>query len=379
MQITDVACYPLRCRLGRPFAYSQKWFRHRTALLVKVMTDEGVTGWGECFSHDAGPALAAMIEQVYKPLLLGKDALAREEIWEHLYNWTRDYGQKGSTVVAQSGIDIALWDILGKATGLPIYRLLGGPFRDRVEAYATGMYLTEEALDDPSVLAKEAASYVEQGFGAVKMKVGFGLQRDVRFVEAVRHAIGDRVGLMIDANHAYDSATAIALGRAVQPYNIAWFEEPVVPEDVEGYRAVRQALDIPIAGGEAEFTRHGFRRLICDGAVDILQPDLCVAGGISEGRKIAALASAWHRRCLPHVWGTGIALATALHFIAALPEQPPALNSASLLLELDRTENPLRDHLLATPIQMEGSFALVPQGPGLGVEVDEGELERYGQ
>lgn len=237
---------------------------------------------------------------------------------------------------------------------------------------------TEKALDDPEVMASEAASYVEQGFHAVKMKVGFGIERDVAFVAAVRRAIGDGVQLMVDANHAYDTSTAIALGRAVQPYSITWFEEPVVPEDVDGYRAVRRALDIPIAGGEAEFTRHGFRHLITRGAVDILQPDLCLAGGISEGRKIAALASAWHVRCIPHVWGTGVALAAALHFIAALPEQPPALNSSSLLLELDRTENPLRDNLLCIPIAMDGCYALVPQAPGLGVEVDEIRLREYG-
>jgi D-galactarolactone cycloisomerase len=365
--------------LEQPFSYSQKWFKHRTALLVKVVTDEGLYGWGEVFCHDAWPALAALIERVYQPLIVGQDPLSREVIWDKLYNWTRDYGQKGLTTAALSGIDIALWDILGKAAGLPVYQLLGGAFRDRVQAYATGMYLTEPAIDDPSVLADEALSYVEQGFKAVKMKVGFGIDRDTVYVHSVREAIGDSADLMIDANHAYDAATAIALGRALEDCDSGWFEEPVVPEDIEGYCRVRRALDIPIAGGEAEFSRYGFRELISRGAVDIVQPDICITGGLSETAKIAVLAQTWHVRCMPHVWGTGVALAAALHLIASLPDQPPSLNPLPKLLEMDRTENPIRENILVEPIQLVEGDALVPQGPGLGIEIDEAVLGSYGQ
>ena len=379
MKIKSVAAYPLRCALEQPFSYSQKWFKHRTALLVKVVTDEGLYGWGEVFCHDAWPALAALIERVYQPLILGQDPLSREVIWDKLYNWTRDYGQKGLTTAALSGIDIALWDILGKVAGLPVYQLLGGAFRDRVQAYATGMYLTEPAIDDPSVLADEALSYVEQGFKAVKMKVGFGLDRDTVYVHSVREAIGDSTGLMIDANHAYDAATAIALGRALEDCDIGWFEEPVVPEDIEGYCRVRRALDISIAGGEAEFSRYGFRELISRGAVDIVQPDICITGGLSETGKIAVLAQTWHVRCMPHVWGTGVALAAALHLIASLPDQPPSLNPLPKLLEMDRTENPIRENILVEPIQLVEGDALVPQGPGLGIEIDEAVLESFRQ
>jgi len=377
VRIADVVCYPLRCKLDRPFAYSQKWFEYRTALLVKVATDEGIIGWGECFCHDAWPALIAMIQQVYKPLLIDNDPLAREVIWDTLYNWTRDYGQKGTAVIALSGIDIALWDIAGKATGLAVHKLLGGPFRDRVQPYATGLYATEEALRNTSVLADEAARYVQEGFRAIKMKIGFGPERDLEFVDAVRQAIGPETLLMVDANHAYDAATAIALGHTIEKHNVAWFEEPVLPENLAGYRAVRRAVDMPIAGGEAEFTRYGFRDLISRGAVDIVQPDLCSMGGISEGWKVAAMAAAWGLRCMPHVWGTGVALAAALHFIAALPPQPPSLNADGPMLELDRTENPLRDCILRDPLEITGCCAHVPQGIGLGVEVDEEQVKRY--
>lgn len=377
MRITGVSAIPLRCDISRRFAYSQKWFTRRTALLVRVDTDEGVSGWGECFCHDSWPALVAMIEQVYQPLLIGKDPLAREVIWDTLYNWTRDYGQKGTTAIAISGVDIALWDILGQATGLPIYRLLGGPFRQQVRAYATGLYLTEVAAADPAALADEAAGYAAQGFVAVKLKVGFGLQHDVRAVQAVRAAIGPGVRLMVDANHAYDVPAATALGRALEQYDISWFEEPVVPEDIEGYGALRRALSIPIAGGECEYTRYGFRRLISAQAVDILQPDICVAGGLSEALKIAALASAFHVRLTPHVWGTGVALAAALHFIAAQPEHPPSLFADGALLEFDRTENPLRERLLLRSIQPLQGMVQVPQGPGLGIEIDTTQLHAF--
>ncbi len=379
MRITSLQAYPLRCALADPFAYSQKWVTHRTALLVKVVTDEGLTGWGEIFCHDAWPAAAALVDRVFAPLVVGQDPLNVSVIWETLYAWSRDYGQKGLTTSAISGIDIALWDILGKAAGLPVSTLLGGRFRERVDCYATGLYRTEASLQSPDVLAQEAAGYVEQGFRAVKMKVGFGHSRDVESVEAVRCAIGADVDLMVDANHAYDAIGAIRLGRAIAPHRISWFEEPVVPENLDGYAAVRQALDIPIAGGEAEFTRYGFRDLISRGCVDIAQPDVCVCGGLSEGIKISSMARTWGVRCLPHVWGTGVAIAAALHLLAALPNTPSSLSAGTpMYLELDRTENALREHVVSTrlPVAPDGTMA-VPSGPGLGIEIDEDALAHY--
>ncbi|RME63928.1 MAG: mandelate racemase/muconate lactonizing enzyme family protein [Caldilineae bacterium] len=375
LKIRDIIAFPLRAQLQQPFSYSQKWFTHRTALLVKVVTDEDVVGWGEVFCHDAWAAAAGMLEQTFKPLLVGQNPLDIEVIWERLYNWTKDYGQKGVSTAALSGVDIALWDIFGKVTGLPIYQLLGGRFRRSLQPYATGMYVTECA-DPATALAEEASRYAAQGFRAMKMKVGFGIQEDICYVRSVRNAIGEDIQLMVDANHAYDAASAIRLGRQLEAYNIAWFEEPVSPEDIAGYCRVRRSLDIPIAGGEAEFTRYGFRNLIVQGAVDIVQPDLCITGGISEGRKIAALASTWQTRCLPHVWGTAIGLAAALHFLSALPDTPPSLHPLPLLVEMDQTEHPLRaiTHL---PHSMREGFIEAPDRPGLGVEVDEDALAHY--
>jgi len=377
VKISSVSAHPVEHPLTEPFAYSQKWVRRRTALLVKVETDGGLHGWGEVFCFDAWPAIAALIERTYAPLLVGQDPLAVGVLWDRLYTWTRDYGQKGLTVAALSGVDIALWDILGKATGQPVSTLLGGRFRDRVPAYATGLYRTEATLNDVTGLAREAAGYVEQGFTAVKLKVGFGLERDVAAVRAVRGAIGPQTGLMVDANHAYDAAAAIALGRRIAEYDIGWLEEPVPPEDLAGYCAVRRALDIPIAGGEAEFTRFGFRELLRRGAVDIVQPDLCITGGLSEGARIATLAQTFHVRCLPHVWGTGVAMAAALQFIAALPDDPYCLYPTPLMCEYDRTENPLRDHLTTPPVVLSEGCLGIPDCPGLGIDVDEEQLARY--
>jgi D-galactarolactone cycloisomerase len=289
MKITDVEVIVLRHPLSRPFGFSQWWFEARTCCLVRVATDAGLVGWGECY----GPPepIKAVIDAVYAPLILrGADPFDNEVLWERMYNRMRDYGQKGVAVAAIAGVDIALWDLKGKAVGLPVCKLLGGVFRDRVQAYATGMYFTE--TDDlPAALAAEAAGYVAQGFRAVKLKVGLGLAADRANVRAVRAATGDGVTLMADANHAYDPKEAIRLGRVLEEHGVYWFEEPVPPEDIAGYIEVKAALDLAVAGGESEYTRWGFRELLGRRAVDIVQPDTCGAGGLTECKRIMALGS----------------------------------------------------------------------------------------
>src|SRR5207249_1861323 len=295
-------------------------------------------------------------------------------IWEDLYSTFRDYGRKGWPVAAISAIDIALWDLKGKALRQPVFRLLGGPFRTQVRAYATGLY-RHRIADNATALAREAEAYTAEGFRAMKMKVGFGLDEDVRNVRAVRAAIGDDRLLAIDANHAYDAGQAIRLGRKVEAYDLAWFEEPVVPEDVDGYCQVKATLRIPISGGETEYARWGFRELCARRAVDILQPDICGCGGFTEAWRIAALASASSMTVYPHVWGTAVGLFASLHLTAALPPNPPAMLAAEPLFELDRTPNPLRDQLALNPPKRAGDVLDVPTGPGLGLEIDRAVLE----
>lgn len=373
LKIRDIKVYVLDAALAEPFAYSQAWYERRGACLVEITGEDGSSGWGEAF----GPArLTAPIIEYYRPLLIGEDALATERHWQSLYNRLRDHGQKGLAIEALSAIDIALWDLKGRHLGLPVSRLIGGPLRNRVEAYATGFY--RKRTGDPfAYLVEEAHRRVAEGFTGIKLKLGFGLEGDARLCEAVRREIGPDIRIMVDANHAYDAVGAIRLGRLIEPLDISWFEEPVPPEDYAGYREVKGALSMAIAGGEAEFTRWGFRTLLSERLVDIAQPDVCAAGGISECKKIADMANAFGVRVNPHVWGTGIALAASLQLIATLPDNPPSLHPIEPLLEFDQSEHPIRMAVLAEPIVQKAGWVEIPDGPGLGISVDRDAVMRF--
>jgi len=374
MKITNIRTHVLQAALSQPFAYSRAWYDTRTAMLVEIETDAGLIGWGECY----GPArmTGAVVDSV-TPWLIGEDPLRTDVLWRMVYSRLRDHGQKGVVIQGLSGIDIALWDVKGKHFGVPVHQLLGGAQRTEVQAYATGLY-RRKAGDPLRYLAEEAASYVAEGFGAVKLKIGFGVEEDAAVTRTVREAIGPDVALMVDANHAYDAVAAISLGRRIEQYEIGWFEEPVPPEDVAGYRSVKAALSIPIAGGECEFTRFGFRDLLVSHALDIVQPDTCAAGGLSECKRIADMAEAFGIRYNPHVWGTGIAIAASLQLLAVLPPHTPlSLKPAEPMLEFDRTEHPIRQAILTSPIEHRGGVVQVPDGPGLGIEVDRKVLNRF--
>lgn len=374
MIITAVRTHILEAQLSQPFAYSRAWYDTRTAMIVEIETDTGLTGWGECY----GPArMTAAVVQSVAPWLIGEDPLRTDYLWQMIYARLRDHGQKGVVIEGLSGIDIALWDIKGKHFGVPVHRLLGGPLRTEVQAYATGLYRRKSG-DPLRYLAEEAAGYVAQGFKAVKLKVGFGVEEDAAVTRAVREAIGPDVALMVDANHAYDAVAAIRLGRMIERYDISWFEEPVPPEDLAGYRAVKAALSIPIAGGECEFTRFGFRDVLTSHAIDILQPDTCAAGGLTECKKIADMAEAFGARYNPHVWGTGIAIAASLQLLAVIPAHTPvSLAPLQPILEFDRTEHPIRQAILTQSIEHAGGIVRVPEGPGLGIEIDRDALMRF--
>ena len=374
--IKKVTCHVVSAPVERPFTSSRGWlYKTRGSCIVEIETVDGITGWGECY----GPAAVARayIETQFAPRIIGRDAFDVEVIWEELYNRIKDYGPRGMVTSAMSGIDIALWDIIGKACKQPIHKLIGGAHRTEVTSYATGLYfidmdrLIEEA-------AEEAKEYVEQGFVAIKMKIGLGDPKlDIRRVAAVREAIGDSVRLMVDANHCFTVPQAIRIGRELEQLDVEWFEEPISPEDIDGYVEVTRALDMAVAGGENEFTRWGFRDLVVRKAMDIIQPDVCAAGGISECRKIATLASAHGVECVPHAWGSAIGLAATLHFLAALPDQPPSFRPMPPLLEFEQCENPFRDLLSREPIVQHRGKVQVPTGPGLGIEIDRSVLERY--
>ncbi len=372
-RIREIKAHILETPIEGVFAYSQALYTKRSAMIVEITTEGGIVGWGEAF----GPArITAAVVAHLRQLLIGEDAVACDMLWERMYNSLRDHGQRGVVVEAISAIDVALWDIRGHHFQAPIHALLGGPLRTEVAAYATGLYRRRES-DHERYLCEEAADYVARGFGAVKLKTGFGVDHDIRMTRAVRQAIGSDVKLMVDANHAYNVADAIRYGRAVEDLDIAWLEEPVVPEDIEGYVAVKQALSIPIAGGEASFGRYGFRDMLLRRSVDILQPDVAAAGGISECKKIFDMASAFGVRCNPHVWGTGVTIAASLQLLAVVPEVPPGLFPVAPMLEFDCTDHPIRQAILAAPLEPKNGRITIPDRPGLGIEIDREALQRF--
>ncbi len=374
--IKKVTCHVVSAPVERPFTSSRGWlYKTRGSCIVEIETTDGIVGWGECYGPSA--VAKAYIETQFAPRIIGRDAFDVEVIWEDLYNRIKDYGGRGMATSALSGIDIALWDIMGKSCGKPIHKLIGGAYRTEVTAYATGLYfidmdrLIEEAVE-------EANEFVGNGFVAIKMKIGLGSPKlDIERVAAVRKAIGDDVRLMVDANHCFTVPQAIRIGRELEKLNVEWFEEPISPEDIDGYVEVTRSLDMAVAGGENEFTRWGFRDLVVRKAMDIIQPDVCAAGGISECRKIATLASAHGVECIPHAWGSAIGLAATLHFLAALPDQPPSFKPMPPLLELEQCENPFRDLLSVEPILQKAGKVQIPTGAGLGIEINRSVLDRY--
>lgn len=379
MKITEVKTYVLQAMLpDKAFGWSQRVTDRRQTAICVVSTDEGLQGLGEAF-YFGGPAkiAAEIISDVFGPLIVGRDPLDHNVIWDYLYNWTRDQGMKGITISALSAIDIALWDIKGKALGLPVYKLLGGAYRNKARAYATGLYEPQNVPSVEKTLVEEALGYKEDGFGGMKLKVGYGIKTDVRYVMAIREAIGEDIYLMVDANHAYNAAEAIRLAREIERFNIYWFEEPVPPEDLDGYVEVKKNSSIPIAGGECEYTRYGFRELINRRAVDILQPDLCAAGGFTEMIKIVAMATAANISLVPHVWGTNVGLAASLQFFAALPHIPERRFPDEPFFEYDRSSHPLRDGVTLEKFALKDGYLSIPDRPGLGVKLDTVFVAKY--
>ncbi len=385
MKITAVHSHLLQYDLSEELGYSQQYYARRTAHLVEVQTDDGITGWGECFGPgNVALANKGIVEKVIQPMVLGDDPLDRDVIWHKVYNLLRDHGQKGMPMQALSGVDIALWDIAGKVAGLPLHKLIGGAHRDRVRAYGYGMMLKRESVADHVVRFRdEAAAILDMGFTATKMKVGLGPRDDVRLCQAVAEAVGDRGLFMVDANHCYTTSDAFHVGRALEELGAYWFEEPVAPEDLDGYRELRAGLKVNISGGEAEFNRWGWRQILENRGLDIAQPEVCALGGVSEYLRVLALCHAHFTPVINHVWGSAIAVATNLHLLAAMPPLPGGLNPWEPMLEFDTTDNRFRDDLLTEPLNIQAQVAAgdgtvaVPTGPGLGMTPDRDFLKHY--
>lgn len=375
MRITAIDAYLLESKLDIPFSWSQGWIDRRTIGLVKVTSDAGVIGWGEGCGGAAFDAVTGL-----GPLLLGQDPMQRNRLWQVMYgalhNANLGVGFGGSAI---SALDIALWDIAGKVTGLPVHELLGGRVRDKLAVYATGLYYTEGEF--PDRLLDEARGYVDAGYTGMKTKVGgLTIEEDVRRVAAIREAIGPDIKLMVDANQSYNAATAIRIGQSLADLDVFWFEEPVPTLDVDSCLQVKGALPMAIAGGEVLRTRYEYRNAFLSGCFDIVQPDVGNVGGISEMRSVAMTANTFGVQVNPHVWGSAVMIAATLHVASTIPPCPPARAPQPYMqepvMEFDRTPSVIRDELCNVVFDQRDSYVAVPMGPGLGAEVNEGVLKR---
>ena len=386
MKITSIKSHVLRYELDKELGYSQQYYKHRTAHLVEVETDEGITGWGECF----GPGNIALankyiVEKVIQPLIKGDDPLKKEYIWHKVYNLLRDSGQKGMPIQALSGIDIALWDILAKKSNLPLYQLLGGKTNDKIPVYGYGMMLQKKTVDELCELFKNEANQIkEKNFKAMKMKIGMGPKEDLKLVSAVRDTIGSEFKWMVDANHAYNKNDALYVGKGLDEMNIYWFEEPVAPEDYDGYKELKEKLKTNIAGGEAEFTKYGWNQLIKNNCIDIAQPEVCGLGGITEYLKVSALAQSNFIPIVNHVWGSALSVAVKLLLLTTLPDMPGGLFPTKSMLEFDTTEKNIfitdlaeEKFSILDQVKNKNGFASPLENIGIGINPNKDFIKKY--
>ncbi len=390
MRITDVRTIAVEVKLPQTVFDANYTMATKPALLVEVYTDEGVVGIGEA-AHFGGPmaSTAQVIEHELKPYLLGENPGEIERLWERMHRRAYKHARGGIVIAAISGIDIALWDLRGKITNMPVWRLLGG-YRKRVPAYATGGFYAEGK--GVKELVAEMQTYVAAGFRAVKMKVGrnsaiemsalrasnergvaeVDLGEDIRRVAAVRDAIGPDIRLAVDANGAWDVATAVKMGRAMEPYDIYWYEEPVWPDDIDGSREVAEKTTIAIAGYETcSYGIVDFARYISARAVHFVQPDVAWAGGLTETLKIAHMAQAANLPIAPHIHGSAVAVAAGLHLLGAVRNGSMA--------ETVFPAHELMTELVKEPLVLDATTGEIElsERPGLGIELDPKTVERF--
>ena len=361
-------------------------YPHGGWMLVRVKTDEGLEGIGECFVPDQQGhgilAAQAVLEGSLKRVLIGVDPLDIEVLWELMYGVCRGlYDRRGLAIHALSGVDMALYDLAGKALGVPVHKLLGGCFRDKVKVYVSSVWVDEER---PQCALDATVRYVAQGFRAIKYygwaSFGHNPKRDSSLLKAIRQAAGEGIDLMLDLGRPASLAEATKMARMIEASGagIYWWEEPLCSsDDAEGLARLAAATDLTIAAGERELTAFAFRDLILKRTVDLLQPDLSWVGGLTEGRRIAEMARLCNMPLVPHNWGTMVNFAASVHLVASMPqgflcEYPIAPRTPEA-----RIASPMMTELVRTPLAIENGYAVVPKGPGLGIELDEGTVHKY--
>ncbi len=369
VKIAKLETHVLEAKLDKPILSGLAPFPAFTAVVVEITTDDGIIGFGECIARKAPRVVDTVVRDLLWPLVKGRDPHDVEGLWDEMFGALRGWGHyRGFVHEGISGIDQALWDILAKAQGIPLYKALGGAGRATVPCYASSVYVSDR-------MTEEACAKVAEGFTAVKIKIGRsadlgGTRADIDAVRAIREAVGPKIDLMVDVNGAYDAATAIRVCRALERYDITWVEEPVFADDYAGYELVRRSQAIPVAGGETEFGVFGFRELIARRALDVVQPQIGRVGGFTAAKRVGALVHAYNLKLAPHTGlSGGVAYLAALHLAAAAP--------ALLSYEYWYGANPLRSIFSeAFPQPKNGTLAL-PRQPGLGLELDRAALARF--
>ncbi|MBA4166645.1 MAG: mandelate racemase/muconate lactonizing enzyme family protein [Chitinophagaceae bacterium] len=342
-------------------------------LVIIVETDEGITGYGEV---DTAPFVGKAVLEAYmshghcyglNEVVVGMDPFDYEQIWNEMFSKTYYYGRGGPVLHVMSGIDMALWDIMGKATGKPVHKLLGGSYVDKARAYASALM-----PETPDEVKRMVDSYVGLGYTAVKLgwgPLGFNAKSDVELIKAAKKAAGDNVEIMIDIGKRYQLKEAMYVAKAMEQIGAYWLEEPLPAEDFAGYKTLAASTTMRIATGEEESGRRAFRRLIDETNVDVIQPDMARCGGLTEAKKIATLAQDANKLCIPHAFKTGILVAASIHLIAAIPNAP--------FLEFSVTESPIRKGILMEPFVLRDGYVDVPQKPGLGIELNMEVINKY--
>lgn len=368
MKITDVKSAVLSIPLQTPTAFATTLVTAREHVVAWVETDQGVQGLGFTIGGryaGEGHLIHTAIQHNLKHLIIGEKPFAVERLWKRMFETTLLMGRRGAMMRALSALDIAMWDIMAKVAGQPLYHLLGG-YRDQVPAYASGGYYREgKGLDG---LAAEMSRYMDMGFTSVKMKIGrLSPREDAERVRVAREVVGPDVQLAVDANNAWsDAASAIRAARMMEKYDLWWLEEPVMPDNMPASAEIAAALDVPVATGEVEATRWGFRELLDRRAADILQPDATVAGGVTEWMRIAHMAAGWDVPIAPH-WMANL----HVHLLAAVPN---GLTVEFFVLDEDVFNF---ERMVREPLRPENGLLQVPQRPGHGVELDDQALARF--
>ncbi|GFE67056.1 mandelate racemase/muconate lactonizing enzyme family protein [Litoreibacter roseus] len=362
LKIRSVEAFPISSPVKNGPILGIGQLTKRESVVVRIETEDGIVGYGEAHHGRAAASVAHLINHTLQHFAVGKSAADVVGIWDAIYTMQlKSHGMGAASSIGMSGIDLALWDIRGKAVGWPLYRLLGGMSQD-IPAYAGGVSL---GWQPAAQLVDEVQAALDEGYKAVKLRVGDNHVRDVERVAAVRAAIGDDVSIMVDANTNYDAATFRRALPGFVAHDVFWIEEPFAPHDIDNYRLAAHLSSIPLAAGENHYTRFEFNRVIEDGKITILQPDVSKTGGITESMRIAAAASAWKRMICPHTSTTGLNMAASVHLLCAIDNAGYFEGDVSV-------SNPFRDELTSTPYMVGANGCVRPlEQPGIGVEVDE--------